>query len=80
LAQVLGRDRSVWLAWAMALGVGTGVGVALTLGGRTGPASALLGLAGLVAVAQGAGNASRLWYGILAAAVAWTAAWALSTG
>jgi 4-hydroxybenzoate polyprenyltransferase len=80
LVQVLGRDRSVWLAWAMALAVGTGVGVALTLGGRTGPASALLGLAGLIAVARGAGNASRLWYGILAAAVAWTAAWALSTG
>jgi 4-hydroxybenzoate polyprenyltransferase len=80
LAQILGRERSVWLAWTPAMGVGIGVGAALTLGGRTGLPSALLGLAGLVAVAQGAGNASRLWYGILVAAVGWTAAWALSTG
>jgi 4-hydroxybenzoate polyprenyltransferase len=80
LAQVLGPDTSVWAAYAAALAVGAGVGAALVIGGRAGPAAIGLGLLGLVAVAQGAGSAHRLWYGILAAAVAWSAAWALSTG
>jgi 4-hydroxybenzoate polyprenyltransferase len=80
LAQVLGRERALWLAYVLALGVGVGVGAALTLGGRTTPETLALGGAGLVAVGQGAGSPSRLWYGILVAAVCWTAAWALSTG
>ncbi|HEX2195277.1 MAG TPA: UbiA family prenyltransferase [Candidatus Limnocylindria bacterium] len=80
LAQVLGPRASVWLSYAIALAVGAGVGVALVLGGRGNPAVIGLGLLGLAAVAQGAGSASRLWYGILVAAFAWCAAWALSTG
>jgi 4-hydroxybenzoate polyprenyltransferase len=80
LAQLLGERRATWVAWGLAMAVGIGVGVALTLGGRTTPPTLALGAAGLVAVAQGAGSARRLWYGILLAAVAWTAAWALSTG
>lgn len=79
-AQVLGRERSVWVAWALAMGVGIGVGAVLALGGSAGAPSIVLGSAGLVAVAQGAGRASRLWYGILVAAVCWTAAWALASG
>jgi 4-hydroxybenzoate polyprenyltransferase len=80
LAQVLGPDASLWAAYAAALMVGAGVGAALAIGGRAGLPAIGLGLLGLVAVAQGAGSANRLWYGILAAAVAWSAAWALSTG
>lgn len=79
-AQVLGRARSVWLAWALAMGVGVAAGAVLSLGGAAGWPSIALGAAGLVAVAQGAGSASRLWYGILVAAVCWTAAWALASG
>jgi hypothetical protein len=78
-AQVLGRGRSVWLAWAVAMGVGIGVGAGL-LGSGVGAPSIALGMTGLIAVAQGAGSAQRLWYGILIAAVAWTAAWALASG
>ncbi|HEX6127910.1 MAG TPA: UbiA family prenyltransferase [Candidatus Limnocylindria bacterium] len=80
LAQLLGERRSTWVAWGLAMAVGIGVGVALTAGGRTTGPTLALGLTGLAAVAQGAGSARRLWYGILLAAVAWTAAWALSTG
>jgi 4-hydroxybenzoate polyprenyltransferase len=80
LAQVLGERRSVWLAWALAMAVGVGVGLAMTVAGRASVATMALGLAGLAAVAQGAGSATRLWYGILLAAVAWTAAWALGSG
>lgn len=80
LAQVLGPRASVWVAYAAALAVGAGVGTALVIGERPGPPAIGLGLLGMAAVAQGAGNANRLWYGILAAAVCWTAAWALSTG
>ena len=80
LAQILGERRSVWLAWTLAMAVGVGVGVAMTLAGRVSVPTAALGLAGLAAVAQGAGSAARLWYGILLAAVAWTAAWALGSG
>lgn len=80
LAQVLGYRTAVWLAWAMAMAVGIGVGLALTLGGRTTAPTLVIGLIGVAAVAQGAGSAQRLWYGMLVAAVAWTAAWALSTG
>jgi 4-hydroxybenzoate polyprenyltransferase len=80
LAQILGERRSVWLGWALAMAVGVGVGVAMTLAGRASVPTAALGLAGLAAVAQGAGSAARLWYGILLAAVAWTAAWAVGSG
>ncbi len=80
LVQVIGQARAIWLAWGAAMAVGIGVGLALTLAGRTSALALLLGLAGLLAVAQGIGDARRLWYGILLAAVAWTAAWALSTG
>lgn len=80
LVQVIGGSTATWLAWGGAMLVGLGVGLALTLGGRTSAATLVIGLAGVAAVAQGAGNPGRLWYGMLVAAVAWTAAWALSTG
>jgi len=80
LAQVIGYRGALWAAWGAAMAVGVGVGVALTVGGRTSTPTLLIGLVGLAAVGQGAGNAPRLWYGMLVAAVAWTAAWALSTG
>jgi len=79
LAQLLGRQASQRLAVGLALAVGLGVGGALLLGGRGTPGSIGLGLVGLVAVAQGATSERRLWYGVLVAAVSWTAAWALST-
>jgi 4-hydroxybenzoate polyprenyltransferase len=78
-AQVLGRRRSVRLAWALAMGVGIGVGAWFTLGGRGGVPTLALGAVGLAAVGQGASSASRLWYGILVAALCWTAAWALGS-
>jgi 4-hydroxybenzoate polyprenyltransferase len=80
VAQVLGRNRAFVLAWGMALGVGLAVGVALLAGGPIHPGAMVLGLAGLVAVAQGVRGADPLWLGMLVAAVCWTAAWALSTG
>lgn len=80
LAQVLGRERSLGIALGLALLVGVGVGSAFLIGGRVTPAVAVLGIAGVLAVAQGWGSAHRLWYGMLVAAVAWTAAWALASG
>jgi 4-hydroxybenzoate polyprenyltransferase len=80
VAQVIGRARAFILAWGMALGVGLAVGAALLLGGPVHPVGVALGLAGLVAVAQGVRGADALWRGMLIAAVCWTAAWALSTG
>jgi 4-hydroxybenzoate polyprenyltransferase len=80
LAQVLGRQRAIALAWALAVGVGVAVGAAVVIGGR-GTAPVLgLGTLGLIAVGQGLAGPTRLWYGILLAAVAWTAAWALASG
>jgi 4-hydroxybenzoate polyprenyltransferase len=79
MAQVLGRQASRQLAVGLALAVGIGVGVALLIGGRVTPLSAGLGVVGLAAVAQGWTSERRLWYGVLVAAVCWTAAWALST-
>jgi len=79
LAQVLGRDASRRLAVGLALAVGLGVGAALVVGGRGSPASIGLGVVGLLAIGQGLTGARRLWYGLLIAAVAWTASWALST-
>jgi 4-hydroxybenzoate polyprenyltransferase len=80
LAQVLGRQASRRLAVGLAMGVGIGEGAALTIGGGMTPASAGLGLAGLLAIAAGARDERRLWYGILVASVSWAAAWALATG
>ena len=79
LAQVLGRTASRRLAAGLALAVGLGVGGALMIGGRATAWSIGLGLIGLLAVAQGTLSDRRLWYGVLVAAVCWTAAWALST-
>ncbi len=79
LAQLLGRRRAGVLAWALAVGVGVGSGIALGVAARLSPASVLLGLVGLAAVAQGVRRADRLWAGMLVAAVCWTAAWALAT-
>lgn len=79
LAQVLGRQTSLRLAAGLAMAVGLGVGGALLLGGRATLPGIALGLVGLAAVAQGAFSERRLWYGVLIAAVCWTAAWALST-
>jgi hypothetical protein len=52
----------------------------LGLWGQLRPVSLGLGVIGLAAVAQGAGNARRLWYGLLLAALCWTVAWAVATG
>jgi 4-hydroxybenzoate polyprenyltransferase len=80
LAQVLGRRRAFAIALGMAMAVGIGVGVAFLLGGNLRALTAVLGFAGLAAVAQGAAGPARLWTGMLIAAVLWTAAWALGTG
>jgi len=80
LAQRLGRTWASTLAVLLAAGVGLGAGIGLATDGRLGLPSMLLGAVGLVAVAQGARSAPRLWGGILVAAVSWTAAWALATG
>ena len=80
LAQVLGRRRAHVLAWGLAMGVGLGVGVALLAGGSATPMALVPGIIGLAAVAQGIRGPNRLWLGMLVAAVAWTAAWALATG
>lgn len=80
LAQVLGRQRAMALAWALAIGVGVAVGAAVIIDGR-GTAPVLgLGALGLLAVGQGIAGPTRLWYGMLVAAVSWTAAWALASG
>ena len=80
LAQVLGRRTSRLLAAGLALAVGLGVGGALLVGGRFSGPTVALGVIGLAGVAQGVPNERRLWYGMLVAAVCWTAAWGLSTG
>jgi 4-hydroxybenzoate polyprenyltransferase len=80
LAQVMGRIPAMWLAVGSALAVGIGAGLALALGGPINPVSIALGALGLVAVGVGATAERRLWHALLVAAVAWTAAWALSAG
>jgi 4-hydroxybenzoate polyprenyltransferase len=80
LAQVIGRGATQALAIGVALAVGLGVGAALVASGRGNPASLALGVAGLASVALGALGERWLWYGLLVAAMAWTAAWAISTG
>jgi 4-hydroxybenzoate polyprenyltransferase len=80
LAQVLGRVRAFGIAFALAMAVGIGVGASFIAGGSLDAPTAILGLAGLGAVAQGVAGPARLWIGMLIAAVLWTAAWALGTG
>jgi 1,4-dihydroxy-2-naphthoate octaprenyltransferase len=80
LAQVLGRRTAHLVAWGLAMAVGLGVGAALAIGGAATPIALVPGIIGLAAVAQGIRGPSRLWIGMLVAAVAWTAAWALATG
>jgi 4-hydroxybenzoate polyprenyltransferase len=77
LAQVIGRPASLALALVLAIGVGMVVAAVLAASGRLGPIAGVLGVIGLVAVTQGIRGARALWYGILLAAVAWSAAWAL---
>lgn len=79
LAQALGRRRTRLAAVLLALAAGVGVGAALLVG-RAALPSLALGALGLTAVGTGAGGERRLWAGLLVAAVAWTAAWGLSTG
>ena len=64
----------------MAIAVGIGVGASFLLGGNLGTVTAVLGVGGLAAVAQGIAGPGRLWNGMLVAAVLWTAAWALAAG
>jgi 4-hydroxybenzoate polyprenyltransferase len=80
LAQVIGRRRTHLLAVGCAAAAGLGVGLALLLGGRMSGGSLVSGAVGLAAVAFGARGERWLWSALLVAAVAWTAAWALSTG
>jgi 4-hydroxybenzoate polyprenyltransferase len=80
LAQVLGRPTAHRLAWGLAMAVGLGVGAALVIGGSATAIAIMPGVVGLGAVAQGWREPDRLWLGMLVAAVAWTAAWALATG
>jgi 4-hydroxybenzoate polyprenyltransferase len=80
LAQVIGRGATQALAIGVALAVGLGVGAALVASGRASPASLALGAVGLASVGLGALGERWLWYGLLVAAMAWTAAWAISTG
>ena len=65
---------------ALGLAVGVGVGVALLLGGGATAPGIGLGVAGLLAILLGWWDERQLWYGMLIAAVCWTAAWALATG
>lgn len=80
LAQVVGRVTAMRVAVGCALVAGIGVGLALVVGGPLNPASLALGAFGLASVGVGATSDRRLWYALLVAAVAWTAAWALSAG
>jgi 4-hydroxybenzoate polyprenyltransferase len=79
LAQVLGRDRTRLLSVVILLSVACAVGVALLIG-RASPLSLALGAAGLCVIVASSLRERTLWYGILLAAVAWTAAWAVGTG
>jgi 4-hydroxybenzoate polyprenyltransferase len=61
LAQLLGRTRSFRLAWVLAMAVGLGVGLAFALGGRVEVVGGVLGVVGLIAVAQGYAGSDRLF-------------------
>jgi len=80
MSQVLGRQWSLRAAMVLALGTGLAAGALALATGRLSVGTTVLGVIGLLAVAQGVRGAGALWYGILAAAVAWAGAWALSTG
>jgi 4-hydroxybenzoate polyprenyltransferase len=80
LAQLLGRQTSRRLAVVLGLAVGVGLGAALLLGGGATLPSLGLGVAGMLAIVLGWRSERQLWYGMLIAAVCWTAAWALATG
>jgi 4-hydroxybenzoate polyprenyltransferase len=80
LAQVLGRATAFRVAGGLALGVAAVVGIAFAVGGRLTPLPLILGAIGVAAVALGIRSPDRLWAGMLMAAVAWTAAWALGSG
>jgi 4-hydroxybenzoate polyprenyltransferase len=77
LAQVIGRQSARRLSVGCALLAGIGVMVALVVGGPPNGLPAALGALGLAAIGFAAAAERRLWYGLLVAAVAWTAAWAL---
>ena len=79
LAQLLGRERALRVAWALALGVGLVVGAWLVVAGPISLPAVALGIIGLLAVAQGVRGPDALWGGMLVAAVCWTVAWALAT-
>jgi 4-hydroxybenzoate polyprenyltransferase len=79
LAQRIGRRGAHAVAAGLALGTGVGIGVGLGLAERLGTWSGALWFIGLLAVAIGARTPRGLWNAILLAAVAWTAAWALSS-
>ena len=79
LAQLLGRERALRVAWALSLGVGVVVGAWLVVAGPVALPALALGIIGLLAVAQGVRGVDALWGGMLVAAVCWTAAWALAT-
>jgi len=79
LAQVLGRRIAHSLALALAVGVALGAALSFVLAARLQPASVVLGVLGLLAILRGTSNATRLWQGVLAAAILWTIAWALAS-
>ena len=79
LAQVLGRRNAHRLALALAVGVAVGVALSFVAASRLQPASFVLGVLGLLAILRGTSNATRLWQGVLAAAILWTIAWALAS-
>lgn len=80
LAQRLGRRSALAGAWGIAMAVGIGVGLTFAASGRLDAASGMLGIVGLAAVGFGIRGPRWLWFGLLVAAVAWTAAWAIATG
>lgn len=79
LGQVLGREWTRWGATGLSIGVALGVAATLLVAGRVTPVVAAAGGIGLGAIGAGARSEAWLWRGQLVAAVAWTAAWALST-
>jgi 4-hydroxybenzoate polyprenyltransferase len=79
LAQVIGRGWTRTLAVASAVAAGVAVGLVLLARGPS-PGEAVLWAIGLGSVVAGARRERDLWYTLLVAAVAWTAAWAMATG
>ena len=79
LAQTLGRRWAFTFAWTLAMAVGITVGVVFAAGGRLDPVVTGLGVVGLASVIQGIAGPERLWLGMLVAAVAWTAGWAIGS-